>query len=120
VISGELAAFSDTLTKKPVIVVATKLDATTDHARLDALREYCAEHGLEFHSISAATGDGLKDLVRAIADALDKIPRSPHEATLDSPDDSSESIEESPAHAVVSGEVHVDGSEHTATEDEES
>jgi len=30
---------------------------------------------LEFHSISAVAGDGVKDLVRSIANALDKIPR---------------------------------------------
>jgi GTPase len=75
IISGELSAFSETLTEKPVIVVATKLDATTDHTRLDALRDFCQEQHLEFHSISAATGEGVKELVRSIADALDKIPR---------------------------------------------
>jgi GTP-binding protein len=75
VISGELSAFSATLTEKPLIVVATKLDATTDRTRLDALRDFCAKNGLEFHSISAATGEGVKELVRSIADALDKIPR---------------------------------------------
>jgi GTP-binding protein len=75
VISGELAAFSRTLTEKPLIVVATKLDATTDRTRLDALRDFCEREHLEFHSISAATGEGVKDLVRSIADALDKIPR---------------------------------------------
>jgi GTP-binding protein len=76
VISGELHAFSEKLIEKPQIVVATKLDATTDTTRLDALRDFCKERHLEFHSISAATGDGVKDLVRSIADALDKIPRA--------------------------------------------
>jgi GTP-binding protein len=75
VISGELAAFSKTLTDKPVIVVATKLDATTHRTRLEALRDFCQREGLEFHSISAATGEGVKELVRSIADALDKIPK---------------------------------------------
>ncbi len=75
VINGELAAFSESLTQKPMIVVATKLDATTDRSRLDTLRAYCKQHGLEFHSISAAAGEGVKELVRSIADALDKIPR---------------------------------------------
>jgi hypothetical protein len=55
--------------------VATKLDATTDRTHLEELREFCGEHNLEFHAISAATGDGVKELVRAIADALDKIPK---------------------------------------------
>ena len=59
-----------------MIVVATKLDATTDRTRLEALRDFCKKNELEFHSISAATGEGVKDLVRSIADALDKIPRA--------------------------------------------
>jgi GTP-binding protein len=89
VISGELAAFSKTLTEKPLIVVATKLDATTDRTRLEALRDFCRREHLEFHSISAATGEGVKELVRSIADALDKIPRhAPDTAhALDAADD---------------------------------
>jgi GTPase len=76
VINGELAAFSDSLTQKPMIVVATKLDATTDRSRLEALRDFCKTHGLEFHAISAVVGEGVKQLVRAMADALEKIPRA--------------------------------------------
>lgn len=76
IIQGELAAFSPTLVTKPMIVVATKLDMTTDHARLDALAEFCKQRGLEFHSISAATGEGIQELVFAMADALDRLPRT--------------------------------------------
>jgi GTP-binding protein len=75
IIEGELAAFSEKLTEKPKIVVATKLDATTDHAKLEELREYCKKQAIEFHAISAPTGDGVGELVRAMADALDKIPK---------------------------------------------
>jgi GTPase len=75
IIEGELSAFSDGLTHKPRIMVATKLDATTDHSKLDELRVFCQKRDLEFHSISAATGEGVKELVRAIANALDKIPK---------------------------------------------
>src|ERR1700692_437318 len=56
VISGELKAFSPALGEKPLIVVATKLDATTDRTRLDALREFCTQNGVEFHALSRATG----------------------------------------------------------------
>jgi predicted GTPase len=66
-----------------MIVVATKLDATTDRARLESLRDFCKQRKLEFHSISAAAGDGVKDLVRSIADALDKIPRPTHDASTE-------------------------------------
>ena len=83
VISGELRAFSEALTEKPMIVVATKLDATTDRTRLEALRDFCKDHELEFHSISSATGEGVRDLLRAIADALDKIPKVTPESAVD-------------------------------------
>ena len=76
IINGELAAFSRSLMQKPMIVVATKLDATTDRTRLATLGAYCLKHSLEFHSISAVAGEGVKELVRSIADALEKIPRS--------------------------------------------
>jgi GTP-binding protein len=75
IIEGELAAFSDAMTEKPMIVVATKLDATTDRTRLEELKKFCGQKGLEFHAISAPTGEGLKALVRAMADALDRIPK---------------------------------------------
>jgi len=102
VINGELAAFSESLMQKPIIVVATKLDATTDRTRLEALGDYCKEHGLEFHSISAAAGDGVKELVRSIADALDKIPKA--------------SLEHASDDESVQAAVEVDGSSQRATQ----
>jgi len=75
IIEGELGAFSEKLLEKPMIVVATKLDATTDRTKLEELQIFCKKKGLEFHAISAATGEGVKELVRGIADALDKIPK---------------------------------------------
>jgi GTP-binding protein len=98
VISGELEAFSPSLVEKPMIVVATKLDATTDRARLEALQGFCKERNLEFHSISAVAGDGVKELVRSVADALDKIPRPAQETTLDLPATSGEIDENAPGH----------------------
>jgi len=75
IIEGELAAFSEDLVAKPTIVVATKLDATTDRTKLEELKIFCGEKGLEFHAISAASGEGVKDLVRSMADALERIPK---------------------------------------------
>jgi len=82
IIRGELAASSGDLAAKPFLVVATKLDATVDRARLEQLREFCAQHGYEFHAISAATGAGVTELVRAIAAALERIPRPERIAQL--------------------------------------
>ena len=75
IIEGELGAFSEKLLEKPMIVVATKLDATTDRAKLEELQKFCKKKGLEFHAISAAAGDGVKELKRGIAAPLDKIPK---------------------------------------------
>jgi GTP-binding protein len=105
IINGELAAFSESLTEKPMIVVATKLDATTDHTRLETLRDFCKERGLEFHAISAVAGDGVKDLVRSIADALDKIPRALHDASLDLPHPLTENNQSASGHDSLSAHV---------------
>ncbi len=75
IIEGELGAFSEKLLEKPMIVAATKLDATTDRTKLVELQKFCKKKGFEFHAISAAAGEGVKELVRGIADALDKIPK---------------------------------------------
>ncbi len=106
IINGELAAFSRSLMQKPMIVVATKLDATTDRTRLATLGAYCLKHSLEFHSISAVAGEGVKELVRSIADALDKIPRS--------------SLEPASAEQSVSATVRVDPPARHAVEDRNS
>src|SRR5277367_6753063 len=75
IIEHELAAYSPALAEKPMIVVATKLDATVDRERLEALRAFAAKRGLEFHAISSASGEGIVELVRAMANALDRIPK---------------------------------------------
>jgi GTPase len=90
IIEGELGAFSERLTEKPMIVVATKLDATPDHTKLDELREFCKKKGVEFHAISGPTGEGVKELVRSIADALDRIPK----VALAADEDNEEELEE--------------------------
>jgi len=101
IIEHELAAYSPALAKKPMIVVATKLDATVDRARLEELRAFAANRGLEFHAISSASGEGITALVRAIADALDRIPKPSLPA--ENP------AEHEPAH--VSPDISVDISE---------
>jgi GTPase len=83
IIMGELEAFSPALIAKPMIIVATKLDMTTDRTRLNELADFCKARGLEFHSISSATGEGIKELVFAMADALDKLPRAFPDAHAD-------------------------------------
>jgi GTP-binding protein len=104
VIGGELAAFSKRLTEKPMIVVATKVDATTDRTKLEELEAYCKMKRLEVHAISGATGEGEKGLLRSIADELDKIPRE----TLEEEPTEEESDDEAESEFVEAEEIEAD------------
>ena len=74
VINNELASFGDgtaphprhPLADKPMIVAATKLDAANPQ-KLKKLSTYAKRRKLEFHAISAVTGEGIEDLKRALA-----------------------------------------------------
>ena len=97
IIEHELGSFSPALAGKPMIVVATKLDATTNREHLEELRAYSAKRGLEFHAVSSASGEGIVELVRAMADALDRIPKPAVPAEI--PDASAPPDEEAKARA---------------------
>lgn len=66
----ELASFSEDLVKKPMIVVASKMDIAQDPARVDALRNHAAERGLAYFEISSATGQGIDALKYAMAERI--------------------------------------------------
>jgi GTPase len=70
VILAELASFSDDLAKKPMIVVATKLDAAQDPKRVAALQRLARKRGLPFFKISSVTGVGITELKRAMAERV--------------------------------------------------
>lgn len=61
-INKELALYSQELVKKPQIVVANKIDASSDKELIEELRSYFKEKGYEFCAISALTGEGLEEL----------------------------------------------------------
>jgi GTP-binding protein len=67
VINNELASFSSgALSEKPMIVVATKIDAANPE-KLKKLTTYAKRRKLEFHAISAVTGQGIDELKWALA-----------------------------------------------------
>lgn len=67
VILAELASFSDGLAAKPMFVVATKLDSAQDPERIEIVRAKAESHDMPFFKISAVTGEGLTDLLRAVS-----------------------------------------------------
>jgi GTPase len=69
-VMSELASFSEDLAKKPMLVVASKIDAAQDRARIDSLKRLAEERGLPYFEISSVTGKGLEALKHAIAERV--------------------------------------------------
>jgi GTP-binding protein len=70
IVLRELANFSDDLAAKPMIVVATKIDAAQNPERIASLRNLAAERGLAYFEISSATGQGIEALKNAMAERV--------------------------------------------------
>ncbi|HEU5414380.1 MAG TPA: GTPase ObgE [Candidatus Angelobacter sp.] len=61
VIMGELESFGSELEKKPMVVVASKMDVANPE-KLAALRKHCKKFKLDLYEISAVTGKGIAEL----------------------------------------------------------
>ena len=70
VVMKELASFNESLPKKPLLVVATKVDALEDALPLESLRAMALERGLPFIAISSVTGAGLEQLKHLMGEAV--------------------------------------------------
>src|ERR1700761_1008667 len=71
VINNELASFGNGLEEKPMIVVATKVDAANPE-KLKKLSAHAKRRKLGFYAISAVTGQGIDELKWALAKRVRK------------------------------------------------
>jgi GTP-binding protein len=76
VILNELKSFSPVVAAKPMLLVASRIDAVGEGDRLIRLREFCAERGLPLHEISSVTREGLEELKEAVWAKLEQLPKS--------------------------------------------
>lgn len=74
-INEELKNYSEKLSQKIQIVVANKMDSLNDNSLLEELEKLCVEKGLKLFKISAATKQGLDELVEYLAKELKNIPK---------------------------------------------
>jgi len=66
----ELASFNEDLARRPMLVVASKMDVAQDPEKVAALRDLAAERELPFFEISSATGQGIEALKFALGERV--------------------------------------------------
>ncbi|RME10280.1 MAG: GTPase ObgE [Ardenticatenia bacterium] len=82
-INEELAAYDERLAARPQIVVFTKMDIPDVREIWPLVREEIEARGYPVRAISAATGEGVRDLLYLIAQRLESLPKpEPAEAPV--------------------------------------
>ena len=77
-INEELAKFNPDLLNKPQIIAANKMDVLDEEERNEVLEKLKAEFspkGIDVCLISAATGEGVKELVYKVQNMLNELPK---------------------------------------------
>lgn len=69
-INKELSLYSEKLGRRKQLVVANKMDLPDAAANFEKLQEHVQQQGLEIMQVSAATGQGLKELMYKAYDML--------------------------------------------------
>ena len=72
-INNELSLYSKSLSERPQIVAANKIDVITDPKLLEDFREYIEDKGLELFEISAAAHMGTKELINHVSKLIDTL-----------------------------------------------
>jgi GTPase len=72
VIMSELKSFGSSLEKKPMVVVASKMDVANPD-KLATLRKFCKKSKLDLYEISAVTGKGIPELKYGLGKRVTEI-----------------------------------------------
>jgi GTPase len=72
-VNRELASYNQDLATRPQFVVATKVDALDEPPRLESLKQRALEDAKPFFAISSATGEGVRQLISAVAARLEEL-----------------------------------------------
>lgn len=74
-INKELEKYSEKLSKRKQIIVATKMDIVQDETLCKELEDLAKEKNMEFYKISSATGQGIKELMVRVSELLKELPK---------------------------------------------
>lgn len=75
IINKELEKYSKKLAKRKQIIVANKIDAMQDPKLYEDLEKLAKDNNMEIFKISAATGDGIKELIHEVSKILKTLPK---------------------------------------------
>jgi GTPase len=108
-LEAELAAYDPELAARPALLAANKVDLPDGRARLAAAEAAAAKRGLELYPISAATGEGVPALLRAIGAVVAGTreaapPPGAVTAVIEEPEAPIEVVAEGPGHYRVLGD----------------
>ena len=73
-INAELEAYNPALLHRPQIIAANKIDLMPDEDYMRELEEYAQQRGWPVFKISAATNQGLTELIRGVSEVLRDAP----------------------------------------------
>ena len=75
VIQKELEKYNEKLSKRKQIIVATKADIIQDDTLYNELEKLAKKENMELFKISAASGQGVKELMNHISEILKDLPK---------------------------------------------
>ena len=75
-INEELGAYNPVLLERPQIIVANKADLPLDENHINELKAFAKQRGWQVFMISAATGQGLTELIQGISEVLRDTPEA--------------------------------------------
>ena len=73
-INAELAKYNEELIKRPMVIAANKMDIPEANENFEKIKEVYEAKGIQVFPISAATNNGLDELLGAVANILKDYP----------------------------------------------
>lgn len=74
-INNELKQYSEKLSQRKQIIVANKIDVMQDEELYKELEKVARENNMEIYKISAATGQGISELIKHVSEVLKTLPK---------------------------------------------
>ena len=74
-INEELKKYSEKLSKRKQVIVANKIDVMQDEKLYKNLEEVAKENNMDIFKISAATGEGISELMKYVSATLKTLPK---------------------------------------------